>query len=76
MRRRVDQFPRASRLLNQLMAAVMAHVNGNPVLAIKLFQVGFNKAMPAHTHMPPGIQGAHSLLCRSISTPPSAAMPW
>ena len=38
-RRRVDQFPRASRLMNELMAAVMRHANGDPVLSHKLFQV-------------------------------------
>lgn len=38
-RRRVDQFPRASRLMNELMAAVMRHANSDPVLSHKLFQV-------------------------------------
>jgi tRNA/tmRNA/rRNA uracil-C5-methylase (TrmA/RlmC/RlmD family) len=38
---RVDTFPAASELINQLMAAVIEGVRDNPVLRHKLFQVDY-----------------------------------
>ena len=40
-RYRVDQFPAASRLINQLMPAILAGVREAPLLRHKLFQVDF-----------------------------------
>lgn len=37
--KRVDQFPAASELVNELMALVMAEVQRVPTLKLKLFQV-------------------------------------
>ncbi|POT97608.1 tRNA (uridine(54)-C5)-methyltransferase TrmA [Escherichia sp. ESNIH1] len=38
---RVDSFPAASALINQLMAAIMDSVRGNNVLRFKLFQIDY-----------------------------------
>lgn len=38
---RVDSFPAASELINQLMTAMIAGVRNNPVLRHKLFQIDY-----------------------------------
>ena len=38
---RVDSFPAASELINQLMTAMIAGVRNNPILRHKLFQIDY-----------------------------------
>jgi len=38
---RVDQFPSASLLINQMMSALMDELKGNPALRFKLFQIDY-----------------------------------
>lgn len=80
---RVDQFPVASRLLNELMALLRDHVKGEPALRRKLFQANFHTTLSGqsmisliyHRTLDDEWREAARGLQRALAAAPSASAP-